>query len=83
MKLIKALELADDCGLGTVMEAMHNVQIHAPQLFTYETMNDEYKELLDEWYTVRDDNPDFDWNSSVTEVLDRLKSNQNAGDKKE
>lgn len=73
MKLIKALELADECGLGTVMEAMRNVQIHAPSLFEYEKMNGEYRALLDEWYSVMGDNDSFGWNSSVRDVMEWLK----------
>lgn len=82
MKLIKALELAEECGLGTVIEAFRNVQIHADQLFTYETMNDEYQEILNEWCDL-DDDWKFDYDSSVREVLEWMRNKQDAGDRKE
>lgn len=74
MKLIKALELADECGLETVMEAFRNVQLHAPQLFVFEHIDSEYRELMDDWYSIRDEYNSFDWDSSVKEVLERIKN---------
>ena len=76
MKLVKALELAEECGLTTVMEACRNIQIHADQLFTYERMNYEYHALLDEWYDIKGEGNDFDWNSPVTEVLAWLRERE-------
>lgn len=82
MKLIKALELAEECGLETVIEAFRNVQIHADQLFTYETMNDEYREILNEWFLLDDDGL-FNYKSSVRDVLEWMRNKQNTGDRKE
>lgn len=82
MKLIKALELAEECGLETVIEAFRNVQIHADQLFTYETMNDEYREILNEWFLLDDDGL-FNYKSSVRNVLEWMRNKQNTGDRKE
>lgn len=75
MKLIKALELAEECGLGTVMEAFRNIQIHADQLFTYETMDEEYAEILREWYCLDDDRR-FSYKSSVREVLEWMRNRE-------
>lgn len=55
MKLKEALELADECGLSTVGEAILNVELHAPSLFPYEKMHDELNELCQE-AAVYDDN---------------------------
>lgn len=82
MKLIKALELAEECGLETVIEAFRNVQIHADQLFTYETMNDEYREILNEWFLLDDDGL-FNYKSSVRDVLEWMRNKQDTGDGKE
>lgn len=82
MKLIKALELAEECGLETVIEAFRNVQIHADQLFTYETMNDEYREILNEWFLLDDDGL-FNYKSSVRDVLEWMRDKQDMGDGKE
>ena len=46
MKLKDACELAEECGLTTVGEAILNVELHATELFPYSSMNDELNELL-------------------------------------
>ena len=45
MKLIDVLELGSDCGLEDVGEAMLNVDLHAPSLFTYSEMDSELNEM--------------------------------------
>lgn len=45
MKLIKALEIAKDCELETVDDAIKNIYYHSMNLFAYEDMNREEIEL--------------------------------------
>lgn len=72
MKLIEALELADDCGLESISEAIFNVYLHASQLFVYDKIEEEYNEIFDEWHNLRDHTV-FDSTSSVREVMDYLR----------
>lgn len=76
MKLVKALELAEECGLETVSEAIRNVQLHSMMLFTYENIATEYNELLHDWDDIREEYPDFDWSTPVTVVLDHLRKGE-------
>lgn len=46
MKLLKALKIADACGLPTVREAIRNIEIHATSLFKYDDVEKETRELL-------------------------------------
>lgn len=48
MKLKDAIEIAEDCGLETVGEAVLNIRIHSLNLFEYGKELEEYKELIDE-----------------------------------
>lgn len=48
MKLKECLELGKDCGLETLGECLSNVQIHAPTLFAYDQISDEWNELIKE-----------------------------------
>ena len=41
MKIQTALEVAKDCGLETVGEAIYNVKIHAGSLFSYSDIQKE------------------------------------------
>ncbi len=45
MTLTNACEIAEDCGLTTVGEAITNIEIHAPSFFDYDKLSDEIKEL--------------------------------------
>ncbi|WP_195972645.1 hypothetical protein [Clostridium thermobutyricum] len=45
MKLKTALDIAKDCGLYTVGEALLNIEIYALSIFNYNTLEDEVKEL--------------------------------------
>lgn len=49
MKLQTALEVAKDCGLATVGEAIYNVKIHAGNLFSYSDIRKEIAELENAW----------------------------------
>lgn len=48
MKLKSAIEIAKDCGLDTIGEAIMNIKIHAMSIFEYGKEAEEYKELVDE-----------------------------------
>ena len=54
MKLREALELAEECGLMTVGEAILNAEIHSPSLFPYDRISAELKELCDEAKNIDD-----------------------------
>lgn len=49
MKIQTALEVAKDCGLETVGEAIYNVKIHAGSLFSYSDIQKEIEELENTW----------------------------------
>lgn len=68
MKLITALELANECGLQTVGEALQNVWLHSSQLFIFERSKFEYERLLNDWDSLKR-TTSFDGDSSVLEVL--------------
>lgn len=48
MRLKTALEIAEDCALETVGEAVYNIKIHSINLFNYSDINKELAELYDE-----------------------------------
>lgn len=48
MKLERALELARSCGMSTYREAYSNVNYHAMNIFAYDKINDELRELAEE-----------------------------------
>ena len=72
MKLFDCLDMAYACGLETVDEARHNIELHAPSLFTYATINNEllelYRELVD-----RDIKPSM----TLQEALDIINQQDN------
>ncbi len=45
MKLKDACEIAMDCGLETIGEAVYNIDLHAPSLFGYSEVSTELEEL--------------------------------------
>lgn len=49
MKLKDAIEIAKDCGLETIGEAIYNIKLHAGNIFNYGEEIAEYKELCDEF----------------------------------
>lgn len=50
MKLKDCLEIAHDCELKTIKEAIFNVELHSINLFTYENIREELHELYDDVY---------------------------------
>jgi hypothetical protein len=52
MRLRAAVELGVECGLRTVGEAVLNVELHAPSLFEYTSLNKELDELAEDYKTV-------------------------------
>ena len=68
MKFKDALEIAKDCGLETVGEAIMNISMHAMSIFAYDSMQAEYDELIKEALECgakRDDKVE-DWLSKLT-----------------
>ncbi len=49
MKIQTALEVAKDCGLETVGEAIFNIKLHAVNLFSYSDIQKELAELENTW----------------------------------
>lgn len=45
MKVKEACEIAEDCGLETIREAIFNIELHAISLFSYDVLNKELSEL--------------------------------------
>ena len=72
MRLITALELAEECGLETVGEAIRNVTLHSTQLFVLENVHYECAQLNYEWNRVMD-STDFNTSSLVTDVMEYLR----------
>ena len=62
-ELRKALEIAIECDLNTIAEAIRNIEIHATQIFSYSEMEEKLKQLHYEvsdivnrtTYTLNDD----------------------------
>ena len=48
MKVKEACEIAEDCGLETIGEAILNIQLHAISLFSYDELNKELDELYED-----------------------------------
>lgn len=48
MKLLQALEIANDCSLETVSEAILNVRLHSLNLFDYSDIKTELNELTED-----------------------------------
>lgn len=72
MKLIKALEIANECGLTTVNEALLNIDIHAMSIFKYDDIQKEVSEMYNEWNIVRSFS-DFKTTDRIDAVLEWLK----------
>lgn len=53
MKIQKAIEIANDCELETVGEAILNIKIHALSLFSYSDIDNELHELDDTWNWIK------------------------------
>ena len=48
MKVKEACEIAEDCGLETIGEAILNIKLHAISLFSYDELNKELDELYED-----------------------------------
>lgn len=53
MKIQTAIEIAKDCELETVGEAIYNVKIHAGSLFSYSDIQKEIEELENTWEWIK------------------------------
>ena len=49
MKIQTAIEIAKDCELETVGEAIYNIKLHAGSLFSYSDIQKEIEELENTW----------------------------------
>ena len=66
MTLKTACEIADECGLETIGEAILNIELHAIQLYTDEEAKKELRELYSEVL-----NYGKDWReASIRDVLE-------------
>lgn len=54
MKIKEALEIAQDCGLDSVGEAIFNIRLHAGSLFAYKDVTKELQELNMSWLELKD-----------------------------
>lgn len=68
MKLITALELAEESGLEIMAEAIFNVYLHAASLFVWGRIGVEYDEMVNEWHALRD-RTEFTSDSPIRDVL--------------
>ena len=57
MKVKEACEIAEDCGLETIHEAIRNIQIHAGCLFSYKELDKELKELYEDVENYNENDP--------------------------
>jgi hypothetical protein len=64
MKIKTACEIADACGLETILEAISNIDYHCMQIFPYDKMREELKELYN-------DAKNYDLHSSIYTVISR------------
>ena len=64
MKLKDAIEIAKDCGLETVGEAIYNIKIHAGNLFLHGEEQKEYDELLVDYWKS-----DYELETEIKDVV--------------
>ena len=57
MKVKEACEIAEECGLETIGEAILNIEIHATSLFLYSELNKELRELYEDAKNYRMEDP--------------------------
>jgi hypothetical protein len=62
MKIKEACEIAVDCGLTTIGEAILNIELHAISLFSYDELSKELNELYE-------DAKNYHMNASVLTLL--------------
>ena len=75
MHLLTALDIGKECVLDTIGEALYNIDLRAGQIFTYNEINEELKQLYSEWNTIKL-NSEFTSDSSVIEVMDWMKNTE-------
>ena len=61
MKLQTAIDIAQDCELTTIGEALYNIRIHAGNIFVYGEEQDEWDELLDDFNNSKYKAEDLIW----------------------
>ena len=67
MKLLGAVQLGSECGLGTVEECFNNVSFHSLSLFEYDKLGDELIDLEEDlssyakFFNISEDEV-FNWN---------------------
>ncbi|MDU4051162.1 MAG: hypothetical protein E7H33_09620 [Clostridium perfringens] len=49
MKLKRAIKIGKDCGLETIGEAIYNVDLHATNIFDHDKIEEELKELYNDF----------------------------------
>lgn len=81
MTLRDCLEIANNCGLETVGEALYNINLHAMMIFEYSKMNQELTQV----YNEADDlysKTNFTKYSLVDEVLEWMNIEDDGIDEK-
>lgn len=73
MKLKDCLELGKDLGAETVRDAYLNVDYHAIQIFKYDEIYKELKELVDEFNALYNEGK-ITGDTSINEALEILNS---------
>lgn len=73
MHLLTALDIGKECGLSTISESIYNVDLRAGQIFAYDEIVKELKQLYSEWNTIKL-NSEFTFDSSLIEVMDWMKN---------
>lgn len=66
MTLKTACEIADECGLTDLGEAILNIELHAIQTFSYDEVNKELSQLYEEVLRLGKDWEDI----SIYEILE-------------
>lgn len=64
------IQIAEDCGLTTLGEAVLNIDMHCMSIFSYDKINEELKELYSEYKSVVD-NYGFDKDTTIEHYLKR------------
>ena len=49
MKLKRAIKIGKDCGLETIGEAICNIELHATNIFDFDKIQEEIKELYNDF----------------------------------
>lgn len=68
MHLMDAINIAKECGLNTIFEAICNADLYATNIFSYKDVDRELLQLHSEWNTAKK-NSEFTDESSISDVL--------------